>query len=147
MKIDDRTILVVDDTPADVEFTLHALEGLGFADRAVVARDGAEALDFLYRRGAFADREDAAPAFILLDLKMPRVDGFEVLRQVKGDPRLAAIPVVVLTSSGEARDIEESYRLGANGYVVKPMDFDEFLSTVQAAGRFWALNNQPPRST
>src|SRR5262245_17393625 len=139
------TILVVDDTAADVEFTLHALRELGLAQRVVTARDGAEALDFLARRGAYADREPDAPRLVLLDLKMPKVDGFEVLRRMRSEARFAAIPVVVLTSSGEARDVAECYRLGANAYVVKPMDFDEFVSTVQTTARFWTGCNLSPR--
>jgi len=138
------TILVVDDTAADVEFTQHALEGLALPHRIAVARDGAEALDFLFRRGAHGNREVTSIAFVLLDLKMPKVDGFEVLRRIKGDPDLAPIPVIVLTSSGEARDIELSYRLGANAYVVKPMEFEDFVAAIQACGRFWAFVNQPP---
>ena len=122
-----RTILLVDDNPQDVELTLAALERNRLANRVVVVRDGVEALDYLYRRDAFADRPSDPPGLILLDLKMPKVDGLEVLRRIKGDPALKMIPVVVLTSSREEYDLLRTYDLGVNAYVVKPVSFEDFI--------------------
>ena len=119
-------------------------EPLGEANKVVVARDGAEALDYLYRRGPFAGRPPGHPVVVLLDLKMPRVDGLEVLRQVKGDPGLRTIPIVVLTSSDRDQDVVESYNLGVNAYVVKPVAFDEFVEVVKQIGLFWVLINETP---
>ena len=137
-------ILLVEDDPNDVELTLTALEDYHLANEVVVTQDGAEALDYLYRRGAYADRANGSPAVLLLDLKLPRVDGLEVLQQIKGDEKLKVIPVVVLTSSREERDMVASYRLGVNAYVVKPVDFHEFVNAVRELGVFWAVINQPP---
>ena len=137
-------ILLAEDNPNDAELTLAALDRHKLANRVQVVRDGAETLDYLYRRGAFAGRTDAQPVVILLDLKMPRVDGLEVLRQLKTDPDLRTIPVVVLTSSQEDRDLAEAYALGANAYVVKPVEFEKFVDVVQRVGLFWALVNTPP---
>jgi len=137
-------ILLVEDDPKDVELTLTALEDYKLANEVVVARDGAEALDYLYRRGNFANRSTDNPAVLLLDLKLPKVDGLEVLRQIKDDAKLKLIPVVVLTSSHEERDMVTSYKLGVNAYVVKPVDFHEFVNAIKELGVFWALVNEPP---
>lgn len=137
-------ILLVEDDPNDVELTLTALEEYHLANEVVVTRDGAEALDYLYRRGAHADRSNGSPAVLLLDLKLPKVDGLEVLQQIKADEKLKLIPVVVLTSSREERDMVASYRLGVNAYVVKPVDFHEFVNAIKELGVFWAIVNEPP---
>jgi CheY-like chemotaxis protein len=137
-------ILLVEDDPNDVELTLTALEEYHLANEVVVTQDGAEALDYLYRRGAYADRSNGSPAVLLLDLKLPKVDGLEVLQQIKRDERLKVIPVVVLTSSREERDMVASYRLGVNAYVVKPVDFHEFVNAIKELGVFWAIVNEPP---
>jgi CheY-like chemotaxis protein len=142
-----KTILLVEDDPRDVELTLTALEEYNLANKVVVVRDGTEALDYLHRRGKYADRPIGHPVVVLLDLKMPKVDGLEVLRQVKGDPVLKIIPIVVLTSSRQDRDIVESYDLGVNAYVVKPVAFDEFMSAIKQVGLFWVLINEPPPKT
>ena len=139
-----KRILYAEDSPADVELTLAALAEHKLANEVVVVGDGAEALDYLQRRGAFAQRPPGNPAVVLLDLKMPKVDGLEVLRALKGDDALRAIPVVILTSSREERDLVESYRLGANAYVVKPVDFEQFVTAVKEVGMFWAVVNEPP---
>ena len=139
-----RPILLAEDNPNDVELVLTALREARLANEVQVARDGAEALDYLYRRGAFTGRPGPLPAVLLLDLKMPKVDGREVLRQVRADPALRALPVVVLTSSREERDLVQSYELGVNAYVVKPVDFAEFTAAVTHLGCFWALLNEPP---
>ena len=137
-------ILMVEDDPKDVELTLTALEEYNLANEVVVARDGQEALDYLYCRGQFSARPRDNPAVMLLDLKLPKVDGLEVLNQIKSDDRLKMIPVVVLTSSREERDMMRSYQLGVNAYVVKPVDFHEFVNAVRELGVFWAVINQPP---
>jgi CheY-like chemotaxis protein len=140
-------ILLAEDNPNDVELTLAALAEHGLANEVVVVRDGAEALDYLRREGPFADRPAGHPVVVLLDLKMPKVDGLEVLRAVKSDAALRAVPVVVLTSSREDRDLAEAYALGVNAYVVKPVAFDEFVRAVRDVGAFWAvLNEAPPGS-
>jgi len=139
-----KEILLVDDDPNDVELALTALAEHGLADHVVVAWDGVEAMDYLYRRKRFADREKADPHVVLLDLKMPRVNGLEVLRQIKGDDTLKGIPVVMLTSSRQEQDLLESYALGVNAYVVKPVAFDEFSQQVGRIGQFWALANETP---
>jgi CheY-like chemotaxis protein len=140
-------ILLAEDDPKDVELTLAALGEYNLANDVVVARDGEEALDYLHRRGRFAARPEGHPVVILVDLKMPKVDGIEVVRQVKSDPKLRAIPVVVLTSSRESRDLEESYRLGVNAFVVKPVQFADFVEAVRQVGAFWAVLNEPPPGT
>lgn len=140
-------ILLVDDSPRDTELALDALREHNLANEVVVLRDGAEALDYLYRRGPFSDRQPGNPAVVLLDLKMPKVDGMEVLRQVKADPSLRLIPVVVMTSSREECDVLETYQLGVNAYVVKPLDFRQFADAVAQVGAFWAVLNQPPPGT
>jgi CheY-like chemotaxis protein len=139
-----RTILLAEDNANDVELTLAALRGQRVANEIVVVRDGAEALDYLYRRGAHSSRTPLNPALMLLDLKMPKVDGLEVLRKVKSDPALKAIPVVVLTSSREEQDLISSYDLGVNAYVVKPVVFADFMEAVKMLGQFWAVVNEPP---
>ena len=139
-----RRILMVEDDPRDVELTLTALEDYKLANEVVVCRDGQEALDYLYSRGKFSDRVNENPAVILLDLKLLKVDGLEVLQQVKSDERLRMIPVVMLTSSHEEKDMMQSYKLGVNAYVVKPVDFHEFVNAVKELGVFWAVINQPP---
>ena len=139
-----RNILLAEDNPNDVELTLAALRENHLANDVVVVRDGAEALDYLYKRNAFASRSGGNPALMLLDLKMPKVDGIEVLRQVKADPAIRTIPIVVLTSSREEQDLVRSYSLGVNAYVVKPVDFPEFVQAVRLLGGFWAVLNEPP---
>ena len=142
-----KEILLAEDDPRDVELTLAALEEHNLANKVVVTRDGAEALDYLYRRGKYGDRPVGHPLVMLLDLKMPKVDGLEVLRQIKGDPALKTIPVVVLTSSRQDQDVVESYNLGVNAYVVKPVAFDRFVEMIRQLGMFWILTNEPPPGT
>ena len=137
-------ILLVEDDPKDIELTLTTLEEYNLANEVVVTGDGEEALDYLYRRGAFATRSNGNPAVLLLDLKLPKVDGLEVLEQIKSDENLKMIPVVVLTSSHEERDMVASYSLGVNAYVVKPVDFYEFVNAIRELGVFWAIINEPP---
>jgi len=138
-------ILLIEDSPADVELTLHALKKNNLTNRIQVVRDGQEALDFIFATGAFSDRRgDDRPRVILLDLKLPKVDGLEVLKRLKSDLRTRTIPVVVLTSSREERDIVESYELGVNSYIVKPVDFEQFTEAVRHLGLYWLLLNQPP---
>lgn len=139
-----KRILLVEDNPKDVELTLAALAEHNLANEVVVARDGAEGLDYLYRRGQFKLRGEGHPAVVLLDIKMPKVDGMEVLRQIKSDPELKAVPVVMLTSSREEKDLIASYHLGVNAYVVKPVNFRDFVDAVKELGVFWALVNEPP---
>lgn len=139
-----KRILLAEDSEPDIELTLVALEEHHLANEVVVVHDGAEALDYLYRRGPFAGRPAGHPVVVLLDLKMPRVDGLEVLRQIKSDPELKTIPVVMLTSSREEADLVKSYRLGVNAYVVKPVKFEEFVDSVKSLGCFWALVNEAP---
>ena len=137
-------ILLVEDSPRDAELILDALEGHQLANEVVHVRDGAEALDYLYRRGAFTDRAEGQPALILLDLKLPKVDGLEVLRQIKGDSTLKMIPVVMMTYSREEQDLLRSYQLGVNAYVVKPMKFQDFVQAVKDVGAFWGVINEVP---
>ena len=144
MIADLKRILLVEDNPNDLELTLAALQAHRVANEVVVARDGAEALDDLFRRGPFADRPVAPPALVLLDLKMPKVDGLEVLRQIKADTQLRLIPVVMLTSSREEADLIRSYELGVNAYVVKPVEFSDFMEAVRHIGGFWAVVNEAP---
>ena len=139
-----RQILLVEDSRADVEMTLEALATHNLANEVVVAEDGAAALDFLERRGPYAGRPPGNPVVVLLDLKLPKVDGLEVLRAIRADENLSLIPVVMLTSSAEERDRVQSYRLGANAYVVKPVNFGDFASAVASVGIFWAAVNEPP---
>jgi two-component system, response regulator len=145
-EIDAVEILIVEDTPQDLELTLRALRKAKLSNRIQVARDGAEAIEFIFCEGQHAGRKiEDAPKVILLDLKLPKVDGIEVLRRIKGDPRTKAIPVAVLTSSKEQKDVVESYRLGVNSYIVKPVNFEGFAGAVQDLGMYWLLLNQPPR--
>ena len=144
---DVKRILLAEDNANDAELTLTALGEYNLANEVVLVRDGAEALDYLYRRGEFKLRGNGQPAVVLLDLKMPKLDGLEVLRQMKSDPGLAAVPVVILTSSHEERDVVESYRLGVNAYVVKPVDFHEFVNAVKELGLFWGVMNVTPART
>lgn len=137
-------ILLVEDNENDIELTLDALTENNIANYTDVARDGVEALDYLYRRNQFADRNNGNPVLILLDIKLPKLDGKNVLRAVKSDENLKNIPVVMLTSSKEEQDIIESYFLGVNAYVVKPVEFDKFVAAVKQIGMFWALINEPP---
>jgi CheY-like chemotaxis protein len=142
-----RPILLVEDDPNDVELALTALAEHNLANPIVVLRDGTEALDYLYRRGTFADRDDQQPIVVLLDLKMPKLNGLDVLRQLKTHDVLKAIPVVMLTSSREERDLVDSYQLGVNAYVVKPVSFQEFVNAIKGLGVFWAVINEPPPVT
>src|SRR6266481_5424540 len=137
-------ILIVEDDPNDVELTLTALEEYNLANEVIVTRDGEEALDYLYCRGNFSARSNDNPAVLLLDLKLPKRDGLEVLQQIRSDDKLRMIPVVVLTSSHEEKDMVASYKLGVNAYVVKPVDFHEFVNDIKELGVFWAVINQPP---
>jgi CheY-like chemotaxis protein len=137
-------ILLVEDDPYDVELTLSALAENYLTNEIVVARDGAEALDYLYRREAYESRAAGNPAVMLLDLKLPKVDGLEVLERIKTDPNLKRIPVVMLTSSREEQDLARSYNSGVNAYVVKPVGFHDFVEAVRELGLFWAVINQPP---
>jgi two-component system response regulator len=138
-------ILLVEDNPNDVELALHALKKNNLTNNIHVVRDGAEALEFLFGTGAYADRNpNPTPKVILLDLKLPKVDGLEVLKRIKADERTHMIPVVVLTSSREERDIVESYKLGVNSFIVKPVDFEQFTEAVRQLGMYWLLLNQPP---
>jgi CheY-like chemotaxis protein len=142
-----KRILLVEDNRKDVELALAALEEHNLANEVVVARNGEEALDYLYRRGAHATRPEGNPAVVLLDLKMPKVDGMEVLRQLKADDKMKVIPIVMLTSSREEQDLVRSYQLGVNAYVVKPIDFSQLIAAVKQLGLFWAVINEPPRGT
>ena len=137
-------ILLVEDDPRDVELTMTALEDYNLTNEVVVVHDGEEALDYLYCRGKFESRINQNPAVMLLDLKLPKIDGLEVLEKVKSDEKLRMIPVVVLTSSREERDMVASYKLGVNAYVVKPVDFHEFVNAIKELGVFWAIINEPP---
>jgi len=137
-------ILLAEDSAQDAELTLNALAEHNITNSVDVARDGAEALDYLYKRGKFAGRQGGNPVLVLLDLKMPRMDGLEVLRSVKADPQLRTIPVVILTSSREEQDVVRSYELGVNAYVVKPVEFDQFMRAVRDLGLFWLLINETP---
>ena len=139
-----KHILLAEDDPKDIELTLAALAEHNLANDVAVVRDGVEALDYLYRRGDFARRPPGNPVVIMLDLKMPRLDGMQVLRQLKADEQMRLIPVVVLTSSRESLDLEACYCIGVNAYVVKPVRFIEFVKAVKQTGVFWALINQPP---
>ncbi len=145
--IELRRIFYVDDNPRDTELALTALKKNNLANDVVTAEDGEDALDYLYLRGKYANRAPGNPAVMLLDLKMPRVDGLEVLRQVKSDPQLRSIPVVVMTSSREEQDLIRSYELGVNAYVVKPLSFSEFLEAIKQIGAFWGVINEPPPGT
>lgn len=142
-----KQILLIDDSARDIEMALDALQQHNIANDVVTLRDGAEALEYLFRRGEFAARGSDNPAVILLDLKMPRIDGLEVLRQLKSDPVLKVIPVVMMTSSREERDLIKSYELGVNAYVVKPLNFADFIEAIKVVGAFWAVLNELPPKT
>ncbi len=144
MKTEVPAILLAEDNPDDVELTIEALGLHKLANRVTVAHDGVEALEYLRREGAYSDREPGDPAVVLLDIKMPRKDGLEVLREIRGDVALKRLPVVILTSSCEEQDLITSYDLGVNAYVVKPVDFQSFIAAVEQLGVFWALINEPP---
>ncbi len=145
MNSDALDILLVEDSQDDVDLALHTLRREKLANNIYVARDGEEALDFLFCRAAFAHRSfDYPPKLVLLDLKLPKVDGMEMLKQVKSDPRTKTIPVVIMTSSKEERDLVASYHLGANSYIQKPVNFEEFRETVKTVGLYWLVINQPP---
>ncbi|HVJ87803.1 MAG TPA: response regulator [Caulifigura sp.] len=139
-----KPILLVEDNPKDLELTLLALEKSNLANEVVTVRDGVEALDYLFRREQFASRPEGNPAVILLDLKLPRIDGLQVLETIKADANLRAVPVVMLTASREEKDLVRSYSLGVNAYVVKPVAFKDFLDAIQDLGVFWAVLNEPP---
>lgn len=139
-----KPILLVEDNPNDLELTLIALEKSQLANEVVVARDGAEALEYLNSEGSFRDRSAGNPAVVLLDLKLPKVDGLEVLRHIRGNAELRSLPVVMLTSSREEQDLLRSYELGVNAYVVKPVEFQEFIRAISDLGIFWAVLNEPP---
>ena len=141
---DLRPILLVEDNPKDIELTLAALAKCQLANEIVVIRDGAEALDYVYRRAAYESRSPGDPAVILLDLKLPKVDGLEVLERIKRDPEHRRVPIVMLTSSREESDLVRSYELGVNAFVVKPVDFNAFFEAIQDLGMFWAVLNEPP---
>jgi two-component system, response regulator len=144
MNSEQLDILLVEDNQDDMDLALHALKREKLANNIFVARDGEEALDFLFCRGTFAERSfDHPPKLVLLDLKLPKVDGMEVLKQLKGDPRTKTIPVVMMTSSKEERDLVSSYSLGANSFIQKPVDFDQFRETVKTVGLYWLVTNQP----
>jgi CheY-like chemotaxis protein len=139
-----KRILLIEDDPKDIELTLSALSEYNLTNDVAIARDGVEALDYLHRRGSFAKRSPGNPVVILLDLKMPRMDGVQVLKELKADEQLSLIPVVVLTSSHESLDLQACYQLGVNAYVVKPVRFVDFVEAVKQIGVFWVLVNQPP---
>lgn len=139
-----KPILLVEDNPKDLELSLLALEKSNLANEVVTVRDGKEALDYLFRRGAYAERQQGNPAVVLLDLKLPKVDGIQVLEKIKAEPSLQAVPVVMLTTSREEKDLLRSYQLGVNAYVVKPVAFKDFIDAIQELGVFWAVVNEPP---
>jgi two-component system, response regulator len=140
-------ILMVEDNPDDEQLTLRALRKYQLTNRIHVVRDGQEALDYIFCAGKYADREiSAQPHVILLDIKLPLIDGLEVLRRIKSDPRTKTVPVVMLTSSHQERDLVESYRLGVNSYIVKPVDFDQFTESARSLGMYWLLLNRPPKA-
>jgi CheY-like chemotaxis protein len=143
MKAEIKKILIADDSPKDVELTIAALAENNLANEVIVAEDGEEALDYLYKRGKFASVE-GTPAVILLDIKMPKMNGIEVLKHIRSDPKFKLIPVIMVTSSREERDLVESYKLGANSYVVKPVDITQFIDAIKVLGQYWAVINQPP---
>jgi CheY-like chemotaxis protein len=142
-----KRILLAEDSPQDVEMTLEALSQHHLINEIIVVNDGEQALDYFYARGRFAGRPPGNPVLALLDLKMPKVDGLEVLRVIKQDPRLSTTPIVMLTSSREEQDVIRSYRLGSNAYVVKPVDFHAFIEAVRQLGAFWTIHNEPPPSS
>ena len=144
MQVELRTILLAEDNPRDVELTLEALAAHNLANNVVVVHDGVEVLEYLRREGQYRMRRPGLPVVLMLDIKMPRMDGLEVLREIRSDPLLKMLPVVILSSSCEESDLITSYELGANAYVVKPVDFKEFMDAVELLGHFWAIVNEPP---
>lgn len=144
MNVEVKRILIVDDSPNDVELTIAALAKNNLANEIVVAEDGEEALDYLYKRGKFATYEKGNPAIILLDIKMPKMDGIEVLKHIRSEPEFKLIPVIMVTSSREEKDLVESYNLGANSYVVKSVDIVQFINAIKTLGQYWIVVNQPP---
>jgi CheY-like chemotaxis protein len=144
MNAEVKKILIVDDSAKDVELVIAALTEKNLANEVAVADDGEEALDYLYRRGKFSAREKGNPAVILLDIKMPRMNGIEVLKHIRSSPEFMMIPVIMVTSSAEERDLVESYELGANSYVVKPVDISQFIEAIKTLGQFWAVINELP---
>ena len=144
MNTEIKTILLVDDSRNDIELAIAALTEKNLANDIVVAEDGVEALDFLYKRGKFAGYKNGNPAVILLDIKMPRMNGIEVLAHIRSEPEFRLIPVIMVTSSCEEKDLVESYKLGANSYVVKPVDIVQFIDAIKVLGQYWAVINQPP---
>jgi CheY-like chemotaxis protein len=140
-----KRVLLVEDSENDIEITLEALAEYHLANQIDVVRDGAEALDYLYCRGSYANRQHNQPVVVLLDVKLPKINGIEVLREIRADPRFAHLPVVMLTSSREEPDLRRSYQLGCNAYVVKPVDFGKFTEALKVLGCFWAVINEPPR--
>lgn len=139
-----KPILLVEDNPKDLDLALHALEKSNLANEVVVVRDGKEAIDYLFRHGAYAERPQGNPAVVLLDLKLPKLDGIQVLEKIKAEPSLQTMPVVMLTTSREEKDLVKSYQLGVNAYVVKPVAFKDFIAAIQELGIFWAVVNEPP---
>ena len=147
MMVEIRTILYAEDNPRDVELTLEALGDYNLANNVMVVRDGVETMEYLRREGKYNQRKPGNPAVILLDIKMPRMDGLEVLKAIRSDNKLKMLPVVILTSSREEQDLIKSYKIGVNAYVVKPVDFKEFIEAVKQVGVFWAVINElPPES-
>ena len=146
MNADVKRILIVDDSPKDVELTISALAEKNLANEVDVAEDGEEALDYLYKRGKFVDNKNGNPAVILLDIKMPKMNGIEVLKHIRSNTKFKSIPVIMVTSSGEEKDLVESYKLGANAYVVKPVDIVQFINAIKDLGQFWAVINQQPHT-
>lgn len=146
MKTHVKRILLAEDNLNDIELMLSALEECNLANQVIVVRDGAEALDYLYRRGSFSERDDEQPVVVFLDIKMPKIDGLEVLRTIKSDASMKFIPVVMITSSREQQDLLNGYKLGANAYVVKPIKFEDFVEAIKELGLFWAVINEIPNN-
>jgi CheY-like chemotaxis protein len=144
MNAEVKRILIVDDSPKDVELVISALAEKNLANEVDIAEDGEEALDYLYRRGKFVDRENGNPTVILLDIKMPKMNGIEVLKHIRCTPEFKMIPIIMVTSSHEERDLVESYKLGANSYVVKPVDIVQFIDAIKTLGQYWVVINQLP---
>lgn len=146
MNTEVKRILIVDDSPKDIELAIAALSEKNLANEVDIAEDGEEALDYLHKRGKFSDRLNGNPAVILLDIKMPKMNGIEVLKHIREDPKFKIIPIIMVTSSREEKDLVESYKLGANAYIVKPVDIAQFMESIKTLGQFWAVINQQPYS-